>query len=290
MVNSLEVLFKRFNLNGIKYCILRKYEGLPFKIKGDIDILVEEKDFKKILETVRKEGFLYYPFTEPHFFFFKYCSEVGLIKLDITKRERILPRKKFKNFYIPKGSRDIRIKKSIVKKLKTRSKRLLHYSFSGKLICFEGPDGCGKSTLARSTKEVMSNYPIRSDLIYFGTKKWGKLYRILDLLRKILLIYKNKFLGRITFTDRYIHLTFRNYPILNKLVRILSPKPDRVYLLVAPVSVILDRKKELSPREIIDLYEYYAKLKHLRKIDSGEKVGKNLSFVINDVLKLIHMK
>ena len=41
--------FSELNSSLVNYCILRDYENLPFSFNNDIDILVDETDFKKAI-------------------------------------------------------------------------------------------------------------------------------------------------------------------------------------------------------------------------------------------------
>jgi thymidylate kinase len=285
MKSSLEKLFKLFNDGGIRYCVLRKYQNLPEKINGDIDILVENKDFNLALGIIEEESFIYYPFTEPHHFFFKHDLISGLIKLDMACG-RVPKRRKFKNFFVPESNREIRIKKGFSRKIWTRLRRTTHYFLKGKLICLIGPDGCGKSTIANEVLRGLEGWQMKKELIYFGTKREGKVYRTFDLVKKIWRAYVGKLLGRVIFTDRYIYLTFRNRPLINKFVKFLSPKPDKVYLLRASVQTILERKKELSINQIKGLYEHYSKINDISEIKNDGKMKENVSQIINEVLNL----
>ncbi|MDO8467788.1 MAG: hypothetical protein Q7S56_02470 [Nanoarchaeota archaeon] len=285
MENSLERLFSNFNKNKIDFCILRKYQELPKKTIGDVDILINKEDFTEALKIVNKEDFVFYPYTEPHYFFFKHDIELGLITLDITKG-KMLSKEKLRNFYIPKDGQDIRIKKGILQKLRTNLRRKLHYLFNGKLICFIGPDGSGKSTYARKVLHELESYPLKKELIYFGTRSNSKIIRVFDLIYKICKVYLNKFLGRITLTDRYIYLTFRKRPFLNNLIRILVPKPNKIYLLEAKPETIRKRKKELSVEEIKELYEHYSKINRVIKVNNEDKLDKNINGIVNEILLL----
>jgi len=284
MANIIERLFKEFNVKEIKYCVLRKYHELPKTPKGDIDLLIRKKDFKNAREIVRKLGFVSYPFTEPHYFYFSYDKKIGLVNLDVVLIDELFPIKKFKGFYIARDGEDFRIKKSFLKKVKTNLKRKLFYLFRGKLICFIGPDGCGKSTMVDKVHSELKSYPIKKQKIYFGSRKSEKIFRVFDLSHKIFRVHLNKFLGRITFTDRYVYLTFRHNKNLNKLVRIIAPKPNKVYLLKVDTETILERKKELSKKEIEMLYRWFRRIDGVEEIDGGGNLEDNVEKVIMDVL------
>ncbi|MEK6894937.1 MAG: hypothetical protein AABX48_00260 [Nanoarchaeota archaeon] len=285
MENSLERLFINFDKNKVDFCILRKYQELPSKTNGDVDILINKENFTEALKIVNGESFVFYPYTEPHYFFFKHDINLGLVTLDLTKGE-MLSKEKFKDFYVPKDGQDIRIKKGFLSKLKTNLRRKIHYFFNGKLICFIGPDGSGKSTYARKVLHEIESYPLKKELIYFGTRRSGKIIRIFDLFFKVCKVYLNKFLGRLTLTDRYIYLTFRKRPFLNNLIRILVPRPNKIYLLEAKPETIRKRKKELSIEEIKRLYDHYSKIKGVTKVNNEDKLDKNINGIVNEILLL----
>jgi len=284
MVNILERLFNELNKNKIKYCVLRKYQNLPEKPLGDVDLLIERESFGSALKIIKKLDFVFYPFTQPHYFFFGYDKKIGLVNLDVVLTNRLFEIERFKNFYIPAHGRDLRIRKLFLGKIKTNLQRKFYYLFKGKVISFIGPDGCGKTTFINSVYSILENYGVKKQKIYFGSRVDNKLYRVFDLSKKVLHVYLNKFLGRITFTDRYVYLTFRNNAFLNKVIRFLAPTPDKVYLLKVDVGEILRRKKELSKEKIEELYRFYSRIKGAIEIDNNKEVEENLEVVVRDVL------
>ncbi|MFA5020203.1 MAG: hypothetical protein WC533_03830 [Candidatus Pacearchaeota archaeon] len=285
-MNILEQIFSGFNKQEINYCIIRKYDYLPFTPIGDVDIAVKSQNFEKLIGIIKNLGFIFYPYTEPHYFWFYYDSEIGLVKLDIIKLKEMPETIKFKGFYILKNIQDIRLKKSLFKKIKTNLQRRLYYLGKGKLIAFIGPDGSGKSTLTKKVYESLEGFQIKKEIRYFGTKKGGKFYRIIDLSLKIIKTYIDLFLGRMILADRYVYLTFRNNKRMNKLVRAIAPKPNKIYILKVPSDIILKRKKELTRYEIKGLYMWFKNIKDAETIDTSRSPKKSADFVAKEILNL----
>ena len=157
-------------------------------------------------------------------------------------------------------------KKTFLQKIKTSLRRKIYWLFSGPVIVFEGPDGSGKSTLAKAVYTALEKFPIKKEIIHFTThfkdKKPGRLKRAITRTSSILKVYKNKILGRISITDRYIYLTFRKkHFFLRNILRALAPKPEIVFLMRASAKKIKERKKgqrdELSENKIKELYNVY---------------------------------
>jgi len=285
-MNILENLFGKLNKKKINYCVLRKYENLPKKPNGDIDLAIDRKYIKETLKIVNESGFVFYPYTEPHYFFFLYDEKIGLIKLDLIFPLKLPDLKKLNCFYVPKNGEDIRLRKTTLMKIKTNLQRRGHYLFRGKLICFIGPDGSGKSTLLNKTFEEFKEFPLKKRKVYFGSKKNGKLYRMIDLNLKLLLVYLEIFLGRIVFTDRYIYLTFRKNKFLMNLVRFLSPKPHIIFIMKTDPKTVYKRKKEISIEEIEEQYTIFNKLKNTIEIDSSSKIRNCSRIILNKILSL----
>jgi thymidylate kinase len=285
-MNILEKLFNELNQKKIDYCILRKYENLPNQPNGDVDLAVNKQDSAKVLSIIKNLKFIFYPYTKPHYFFFFYDKEIGLVKLDLVLLKNLPKLKKFKNFYVPMNNVDVRLKKGIFSKIQTNLQRKWHYLFRGKLICFIGPDGSGKSTLMNKTFEALEEFPLKKKKVYFGSKKGGKLYRIFDLKLKLLKVYLNLFLGRMIFTDRYIYLTFRKNKALMNLVRFFAPQPNIVFVMKASPESIHKRKKELSVDEINEQYELFANLKNVVEISTESKIKDCLLVSSNKILEL----
>lgn len=288
MVNRLDRLFQEFNNHKLNYCVIRKYKFLPEKIIGDVDIAVKKEDLNSALKIVEDNGFFFYPYTEPHFFYFGYDKTVGLINLDIIKVKKLPRIKKFKKFYIFDGKgEEFRIRKSFLLKVKTNLQRKFHYLFKGKLVCFIGPDGSGKSTLSNKVYDGLSKFPLKKEQIYFGSRKYGRIYRIFDLILKIFKTYINKTSGKITLTDRYIYLTFRKNKFLRNLVKVLAPTPDIIFVMKTTPEIILKRKKELTKNQIIELYSLFEDIKNKKDIDSNKKIEDNSEKMINLILKKV---
>jgi len=99
--------------------------------------------------------------------------------------------------------------------------------------------------------------------------------------------YLNKFLGKITLTDRYIFLTFRrSSPHLRKILQLVSPKPSKIYLMKAKPSTLKVRKgkNSLSPKEIKELYQLFEQIPHLTVLNAEKSLKRNISYVVDSLL------
>ena len=267
MKNLLEKLFEEFNKKRISYCIRSRYNHLPKSLdNGDVDILLEKEDFLKFIEIIKKFKFKFYPYTQPNFFYFLYDKELGLIHLDVILIKKMIPIKKFNDFYIPANENPISNKKTFLQKIKTSFQRKIYFLFRGKVIVFEGPDGSGKSTLANAVYAALEKFPIKKEIIHFAThfkkSKPSALKRLVTRNFSIFKVYWNVLFGKLTLTDRYIYLTFRkNHVVLRKLLRALAPKPDIVFVMKASLEEIRKRKigqRDLLSNEMIkELYKVY---------------------------------
>ncbi len=81
-------IFTALNKNGIRYVILRSYEGLPEVPPGDdIDLLVSHADTLKVHNTMRQLGFFIVPDIFPHVFAYYFEKSSGIfLKFDIIDR------------------------------------------------------------------------------------------------------------------------------------------------------------------------------------------------------------
>ncbi len=297
MTNLLENLFKEFNKKKISYCIRSRYKHLPKSLdNGDVDILLEKKDFLKFIDIIKKFKFKFYPYTQPNFFYFLYDKELGLILLDVLLTMEMVPIKKFNNFYIPANEKSISNKKTFFQKIKTGFQRRVHYLFRGKLIVFEGPDGSGKTSNTQGVYRTLEKLPIKKEIVHFAThfkkSKPSALKRFVTRTFSILKVYWNIFLGKLTITDRYIYLTFRkNHSFLRKLLRGLAPKPDIVFVMKASPKEIRKRKigqRDLLSNEMIrELYEVYDSIPGKIDVDTKKPIKENLEFVVNKILEKV---
>lgn len=294
MKNSLENLFEEFNKKRISYCIRSRYKHLPKNLdNGDVDILLEKKDFLKFIEIIKTFKFKFYPYTQPNFFYFLYDRELGLVHLDVLLIKKMIPIKKFNNFYIPVNEKPISNKKTFLQKIKTSLQRKIHYLFKGKVIVFEGPDGSGKTTLANAVYTALEKFPIKKEIIHFAThfkkSKPSALKRLVTRNFSILKVYWNIFCGKLTLTDRYIYLTFRkNHSFLRKLLKALAPKPDIVFVMkVSPEEI---RKRKIGQRDLLsnemikELYKVYDSIPGKIEINTKKPIKENLEFMVNSVL------
>ncbi|MDP2672768.1 MAG: hypothetical protein Q8O84_03065 [Nanoarchaeota archaeon] len=298
MKNLLENLFEEFNNRGISYCVRSKYKHLPKSLdNGDIDMLLEKKDFLKFIEIIKKFKFKFYPYTKPNFFYFIYDKNLGLIHLDVILIKKMISIKKYKNFYIPANEKSIPNRKTFLQKIKTGLRRRIYWLFNGPVIVFEGPDGSGKSTLTNAVYTILEKFPIKKEIIHFathfnGNKKPSKLKRALTRAFSILKVWKNKILGKISITDRYIYLTFRKHrQIFGKILKFLAPKPDIVFVMKSSPEEI--RKRKIGQRDLLsndmikELYKVYDSIPGKIDINTKKPKKENLEFMVNKILEKI---
>jgi len=295
--NTLEILFKEFNKEKVKYCVRSKYKHLPKKLEGgDIDILIEKKNWQKANKIIRKLGFRFYPFTQPNLFYFYYDKELGLILLDILLTKTLVPIKKFKKFFIPLDEKPIPNKKGLLKRIYTGLIRRFYYMFRGRVIVFEGVDGSGKSTNVQALYDSLEILPIKKQIVHFAThfkkRKPSSLKRLFTRSYCILKVYKNIILGRIVITDRYIYLTFRkHHKILKSILRSFAPTPDIVFVTKAPIKTIKKRKKGqrdlLDEKMIRELNNIYENIPNSIIIDTQKPIKENLGITVNKLLEKI---
>jgi len=291
MKSILKKMFDSFNQKNIKYCVIRHYDKLPNKIPTDrdVDLIIEKTSLKGALKIINSLNFTKYPFTQPHLFYYKYDDNLGLIQLDIVKVEKLTGIIKFKNFFIPKKNskyENFRVKKRVLFKIITSFLRKFYFIFKGeKLFCIVGPDGCGKTSTVNYILKILKNYPVKIKKIYFGRKKLNNLHRTIDLSYKLILIYYNLFLGRIVLTDRYIYLTFRNNRLLKKLILLIFPRPDRVYLLKNRPELIFKRKKETSIKKIAEILSFLEKIDNVTVIMTNKSIERVAGEIAKDILQ-----
>ncbi|MCH7568290.1 MAG: AAA family ATPase [Nanoarchaeota archaeon] len=291
-------LFDDFNKKKVNYCVRGKYKHLPKTLNcGDVDILITKKDFNLARKIIKSKGFVFYPFTQPNLFYYYYDKDLGMIHLDILLADKFPKIKKYKNFYIPYDGKPIPNKKKLSQIIYTGIRRRLYYLLRGRVICFEGPDGSGKSTYANAVYEALKRHGLKKELIHFATpfskgKKPSALKRLYTRTYSIIKTYKNRILGRITITDRYIYLTFRkSNPFLRKFLLFLTPTPDIVFVMKASPTTIRKRKKgqrdRLSIEMIKELYNLYESISRAKLIDTEKPIEENMHYIVNDILKKI---
>ena len=297
MKNLLENLFEEFNKKKISYCIRSRYKHLPKSLdNGDIDILLEKKDFQNFIHIIRKKGFKFYSYTRPYLFYFFYDEDLGLIHLDVILIKKMIPIKKFNNFYIPVNEKPIPNKKTFLHKIKTSLRRGIYRLFRGPVIVFEGPDGSGKTTLANAVYTALERFPLKKEIIHFATyfkdKKPSVLKRAITRTASILKVWKNKITGKISITDRYIYLTFRKkHWFLRNLLRTLAPKPNIVFVMKVSPEEIKKRKtgqRDLLSNEMVkELYKVYDSIPEKIDLDTKKPIKENLEFIVNKILEKV---
>ena len=299
-MNNLESLFSQFKKQSIEFCIRGRYKHLPKTLDGgDVDLLINKRHWKKARQIIKKSGFKFFPDTEPNLFFYLFDSNLKLIQLDILLTNRFPPIKKHKSFFIPSSGKTIPNRKKLSKKVQTSLIRRINWLFRGPVIVFEGPDGSGKTTNSLALLKALDKFPLKKEFVHFATpfnkdgSKPSKLKRLRTRLISILTVWKNKIMGRISVTDRYIFLTFRHTPFLKRIVRTLTPKPDLLFITLSSTSEIRKRKKGqrdlLSANQIKELYQLYKKAPAKLKVEinTNGPVSQNLETTVNTFLKAI---
>jgi thymidylate kinase len=210
--------------------------------RKDIDLSIKKCDFKKFDLLLKKAGYVYYPYANPHHFYFLYDGKLTFLDVITTFKRKV----KDNPFY--------------------KLRRMASKFGRGKLIVFVGPDGCGKTTLSNSFLDAIESFPEKKIKIYFGSRKGNRFYRIFDLIKKIAKVRINILLGRIIVTDRYIYLTLRK-SFLKKIIRSIAPKPSLIFFLETNSKIILKRKQELNEKQINELNNLFKGIKNVNAIN-----------------------
>jgi thymidylate kinase len=138
----------------------------------------------------------------------------------------------------------------------------------GKIVAILGPDGAGKTTLARS---LVGRFPVASAYLYLGfwaASPWDQLVARIPGARLARLIYRAgrgavvarhlRIRGQLVVTDRFVHdvVVGDDSSVGGRLFGFIAtrivPKPDVVLLLDATGDVMFERKQEHTP-EILEI-------------------------------------
>ena len=287
--NILIEFFNKCNKKEINYAVRSKsYKHLPNSLNNkDVDLLLEKKDFNEVKAILSKLNFIFYPNTEPHFMYYAYDTKLGLVQIDILLIDKLPATKNYKMFYILKDEFKP-IKKSFIKKIITFTKRKFHFFLRGRLICFIGPDGSGKTTTMNSCADALIKFPIKQRRMLFGSLPKSAIGRLIKRIWSIWLVYWYLFTGKIILTDRYIYLTFRKSPKLNMLVRSIAPSPDYVFIMKASYKKLKERRGNdcLTKDTINELYTLFKTIPEGININTENKFKSNLDFIVGKVLRL----
>lgn len=249
----------------------------PSGLIEHLEINVRKEDVQKAAKILRQAGFYFYPFSKPLLSYFFYDRYLGLLNIDIALTKDFSELKKIKNFYISSVNIDNQTKKNFTRPL-----------FKGRLICFEAPEGGGKTSTTSAAYTILQNFPAGRRWDTSSSFKDSRLYRIYDLSKKLFQIYLNKIMGRITLLDRYVYLTFRNNSFLRKIILFLAPTPDRVFIMKAPYEVLKKRRGPLckSESEVNEIYKLFNRAENKTIIHSEKPIEENLGIIINTILKM----
>lgn len=175
----------------------------------------------------------------------------------------------------------------------------------GKLICFVGSDGSGKTQTLASIAEALTRQNIIYKKLYFSSLKRRKAHinRFFSLLCKLIVVKYYMSLGRTVLTDRYIELTFQNKPKLHKLITSIFPKPDIFFVMKARAQVLQQRRKIyegigdklmkrltnskiLTKEQIEEEYKIYKLLPNAVIINTEKSKTKNFNFIMSKISEL----
>lgn len=254
-----------------------KEVSYPSGLIEHLEINVKKEDIHKVAKILRGAGFYFYPFSKPFLSYFFYDKYLGLLNVEIISSNNFTGLKKINNFYVSSSKNKEKAKKHLITPI-----------LQGRLICFEAPEGGGKTSTTSAAYTILQNFPAGREWNTSSSFKDSKLYRIFDLSKKLFQIYWNKITGRITLLDRYIYLTFRKNNFLRELILFLAPKPDMVFIMKAPYEVLRKRRGPLckSKMEVNAIYNMFNRAENKTIINSEKLIEENLDTIINTILKM----
>jgi len=283
-----------------KYILDKEYRKACDLVRYVLLLKKEKKDREKLKQNFNKlEDYFYQFFHEKNVIFKKFPENYTIL-------EKILDEDIFYMFKYLK-------KYYFLKYLKNKVKLIFNILFKGRCVCFEGPDGSGKSSIINNLKKL-------DDYRFVYVYMWNKDVFIDDLVKnmpdniliKILLnfllffinwykyitkIWINKIKGKIVLAERWP--TYEYYILYKKDKKILAvlyylynyffPKPDITFILKVDPKIITERKNELEFEEILKLYEIYHTLTESSKnffvIENNDKISKTLNKILKTINK-----
>ena len=274
--NTLESLFNELNKQKIGYNLIRKLPkkfpklsipngvnalgyiepvDYPKNLIRNVSLKVKESSLNTAIDIIKSKGFVFFDYLDNKMIFYYFDSYLGLIRLEIITNRVIENKNRF---------------------------------FKGKFVCFVSPEGGGKTTTLSAVYTILENFQVERKLINFSSFKKSRLWRVYDLLRKILHVYLNRFIGNLLVSDRYIYLTFRKNKILRKILFMLVPEPDLVFIMKSKYKTLKKRRGPIcsSKENVENTYCLFEKAKNKMIINTEEPREKNLELIMNKILRL----
>lgn len=199
---------------------------------------------------------------------------------------------------------------------------------AGMIVALLGPDGAGKTTLARG---LASTADLRARRIYLGTNPrergawWsrparpelpgrgaaarvraplriaargtGFLHRLADQWRRYLAARRHRRAGGVVVFDRYAAGAYRNGDtggsppsLRRRLLDLGAPEPDLVVVLDAPAGVLRERKGEHPPERLERMRRDYLRLGRAHPCGVVVDAVREPSVVLDEVSRLIQAR
>jgi hypothetical protein len=159
---------------------------------------------------------------------------------------------------------------------------------------FEGPSGAGKSTASIFLAQALAHCPLAVERILFGAIKkrfsqgrWRPrnwLERYVMKLINLAHIHLNKMRGRLTLVDRYIYL--QPNTVLRRILQILAPRPDLLFVMIAPDEELRQRRGPEWAEETRAIYVQLSRIGEPVWIDTSRPLADNLTYIGNLILRL----
>ena len=236
-------------VNELGYIEPAKYQK---NLINDLALEVDKSHIIKVIKIIKDFGFKFYKFSNGLTYFY-FDMDSGLIRLDLVAPE-------FSKISFKKPA--------------------------GKFVCFVGPEGGGKTTTLSSAYTILENFPAERKLINFSSFKESKIWRIYDLIKKIILIKFNK--EKLILSDRYLYLTFRKNLFFKKIIRSIAPEPDIVFIMKVNYKTLKKRRGPIcsGKNNVKEMYKLFEEAKNKIIINANKPLNDNLKLIIDKILTL----